>query len=322
METLKIAVGVITKDRAEMLRTLLASYKAMARPAQSSVTFIIVENDSTPNVQTVVDAFAAGVAEPVLYATEPEPGIPFARNRVLDMALEQGADILTFVDDDERVAADWLVLLTAGLMGRELDLVGGPLKIEAAEPTVNRGQEAVLAYLQERAEKNRRNRTAITAQGADHALDAYTNNWALRLDFARQTGLRFDTGLRFTGGSDTAFSKAVRGAGGRNGYVPDAIVHDRIPLHRLTLRYFYRRTRDQARNGVQIHQKSVLKVMSLVLPRLLEALVLALSSPITGRRSLVKAVYKVGLTDGRIRGVLGLKSKLYAPADQTDHSTP
>ena len=317
MKSLKIAVGVITKDRAEMLSTLLASYLLMARPAQASIEFIIVENDRTPNLQSVIDRFAAAVPEPVHYAMEPEPGIPFARNRVLDIALEQNADILTFVDDDERVAADWLIRLTAGLLDRDLDLVGGPLKIEAAVPTVTPWQDSVLAYLQERAAKNRRNRTAITKSGEDHALDAYTNNWALRLSFARKTGLRFDTALRFTGGSDTAFSKAVRAAGGRNGYVPDAIVHDRIPLHRLTLGYFYRRTRDQARNGVQIHQKSALKVLSLAFPRLLEAAVLALSSPLTGRRSVVKAVYKVGLTDGRIRGVLGLKSKLYAPADKT-----
>ncbi|MEL7214008.1 MAG: glycosyltransferase [Pseudomonadota bacterium] len=313
METVKIAVGVITKDRPEMLGTLLASYEAMTRPDNAQLEFIFVENDTTRSLTDLLKTFGEAVPEPVIYETEPEPGIPFARNRVLEIALERGADILTFVDDDERVAEDWLVHLTASLLERNLDLVGGPLKIEAAVAETSPWQKAVLSYLQERADKNRRTRSAMVANGTDHELNAYTNNWALRLDFARKTGLRFDKALRYTGGSDTAFSKAVRAAGGRNGYAPDAVVHDRIPAHRLSLRYLYRRTRDQARNGVQIHQKSGLKVASLVLPRLLEALVLALSSPLTGKRSLVKAVYKTGLTDGRIRGALGLKSQLYAP---------
>ncbi|MEL7176252.1 MAG: glycosyltransferase [Pseudomonadota bacterium] len=313
MKPVKIAVGVITKDRPEMLGTLLASYASMARPDNAHVEFIFVENDAVASLTEILEAFRASVPEPVFYETEPEPGIPFARNRVLEIALANGADILTFVDDDERVAQDWLVQLSNGLLSRDLDLVGGPLKIEAAAPVSSAWQAAVLAYLQERADKNRRTRSEMVADGTDHELNAYTNNWALRLDFARKTGLRFDNALRYTGGSDTAFSKSVRNAGGRNGYVPDAVVHDRIPAHRLNLRYLYRRTRDQARNGVQIHQKSALKVASLVIPRLLEALILALSSPLTGKRSLVKAVYKTGLTDGRIRGILGLKSQLYAP---------
>lgn len=311
----KIAVGVITKDRPQMLATLLASYASMIRPEQSVVEFIIVENDSEPSLDAVISDFRASVPEEVLYEVEPEPGIPFARNRVLEIALARGATVLTFVDDDERVSDDWLVKLSGGLLRRELDLVGGPLKIEAAEPTNDPWQLAVLGYLQERAEKNRRTRAAQVENGTDHELNAYTNNWALRLDFARETGLRFDTALRYTGGSDTALSRSVRTLGGRNGWVPDAFVHDRIPPHRLSLRYFYRRTRDQARNGVQIHQKKTAKVLSLVLPRLIEALALALSSPLTGRRSVVRAVYKVGLTDGRIRGVLGLRSQLYAPRD-------
>ena len=313
MDTVNIAVGVITKDRPEMLRTLLASYEAMRRPHNAQLEFVFVENDTKRTLAALLDEFGDTVEEPVLYETEPEPGIPFARNRVLEIALERGADILTFVDDDERVADDWLVRLTDTLMQRDLDLVGGPLKIEAAVADTSSWQKAVLNYLQERADKNRRTRSAMVANGTDHELNAYTNNWALRVDFARQKGLRFDEALRYTGGSDTAFSKAVRAAGGRNGYAPNAVVHDRIPAHRLSLRYLYRRTREQARNGGQIHQKSGLKVASLVLPRLLEALVLALSSPLTGKRSFVKAVYKTALTDGRVRGALGLRSQLYAP---------
>jgi len=297
-----------------MLNDLLRSYADMVRPSGVEVEFIIVENDETRHLDDVILAFESSVSEAVVYDIEPEQGIPFARNRVLEIALKRGADVLTFADDDERVSDDWLVKLFDGLWSRELDLVGGPLKIESTEPTSDKWSAAVLAYLQERAEKNARNRAVMTRNSKDHNQNAYTNNWALRLDFARKSGLRFDTSLRYTGGSDTAFSKALRLCGGRNGWVPEAIVHDRIPPNRLTLKYFYRRTRDQSRNGVQIHAKRPAKVFSLVVPRLLEAVVLLASAPFTGRRSVVRAVYKIALTDGRIRGVLGLKSKLYAPA--------
>jgi len=309
----KVAVGVVTKNRPEMLACLLSSFQQMRTPNGWTVIFIVVENDVQRNLDAQIDTFRAAVSCDVIYDLEPEQGIPFARNAVVDRAVALGADVLTFVDDDERVAEDWLDRLITGLWSRDLDLVGGPLRIEAETPSDDPWQGAVLAFLQAKAAKNERNRALKVAQGADQKLDAYTNNWALRLAFAEQHNLRFDTALRFTGGSDTQFSIAARKAGGRKGWVPEAVVYDRIPDTRLTLGYHYRRTRDQARNGAILRKKPFWKTPFFMLARGIEACALILTTPFAGRVAIVRAVHNLALADGRLRGSLGFKSKLYAP---------
>ncbi|WP_420863201.1 glycosyltransferase family 2 protein [Algirhabdus cladophorae] len=308
-----IAIGVVTKDRPAMLARLLASFVEMDKPADVQLAFVVIENADTASLGAQVAQFEAAISHKVLYDIEPEPGIPFARNAVLERALTMGADILTFVDDDERVDQGWLVALVQGLWDRDLDLVGGPLRIEAETPVQTFWQSAVLGFLQQKAGRNEARRAERTANGTDGTQDAYTNNWALRLSFAAQHGLRFDGNLRYTGGSDTAFSIALKAAGGRRGWVPDAVVYDRIPLHRLSLGYHYRRSRDQARNGAILRKKPLWKAPFFMLARFVEAAVLVLISPIKGRVALVRAVHNIALADGRLRGALGFKSSLYAP---------
>ncbi len=233
----RIAVGVATRRRAEMLGVLLDSYVAMKRPRDAEVIFLIVENDDSPRQAPVVDAFRARVPEQVVHVCETRTGIPFARNRGLDEATALGADYLTYVDDDERVDADWLVELMAMMQRSDLDLGGGRVPVEAAGTVETLWQAAVLEAMQTRRARALARRLRQRSEGdeVEHAI--FTNNWCLRLAFAHEQGLRFDETLVDTGGSDTAFAIALRNAGGRVGWTETAIVHDRMPPRRLTLRY-------------------------------------------------------------------------------------
>jgi glycosyltransferase involved in cell wall biosynthesis len=58
---------------------------------------------------------------------EPEPGIPFARNRGVSAALPW-ADVIAFIDDDEVPAdADWLAQLAGPLASGVADVTTGPV---------------------------------------------------------------------------------------------------------------------------------------------------------------------------------------------------
>lgn len=314
-----IAVGVITRRRAKRLARLLDSFARMDRPVAGSVFFIVVENDTEQMVADAVKHFTAQVSEPVIYKLEPQPGIPTARNRVLDIALDEGADVLTFVDDDEAVDQDWLTALLRGMDAQDLDLAGAPLRIAAEDGVLGWQHRSVLSHQQARAQKNAAAREAKARAGDVSGIYAFTNNWALRLSFQRATGVRFDESLQETGGSDTAFSIAVQKAGGKVGWVPDAWVTDYIPIARLGFGYTFRRARDQALNYAVLRRKSALHLAVLIVVRFLAGVLTFLALPVIGQTAPAQAVHRLGAAAGLFCGLLGRRSAHYAHANTRFH---
>ena len=317
---MRVAIGAITRRRPTTFGVLLESFSAMQRPAGVELVFLFAENDESHQAAEVVAAFRARVGEPVRLELEARQGIPMARNKVLDMALADGADYLTFVDDDEVVARDWLVTLLAGVRARDLELAGGPVRLAAPAGALTPWNRAVLRHLESRADGRIRARTRLAEAGSDGAVDIYTNNWCLLLAAQRRTGVRFDEALQFTGGSDTKFSRDFRAAGGRVGFVPGAFVDDPMPQKRLTLAYHFRRARDQSNNAVALGRKSAVNSILQAILRLFDGLLNLLSVPVSGRYGVVKAVHKLGIAAGRLRGALGGRSRHYGAESDGVHT--
>jgi succinoglycan biosynthesis protein ExoM len=105
-----VTIGVVTfrrpDDLAALLPLLLEQAAAVEGPDRT-VDVLVVDNDPAQSARPVVETLAA---ERVRYVPEPVPGIAAARNRVLD---ETAADLLVFIDDDERPQAGWLAALLA-----------------------------------------------------------------------------------------------------------------------------------------------------------------------------------------------------------------
>lgn len=308
---MRVAVGALTRRRPKMFGKLLDSFATMHRPDGGDVVFVFVENDSKSTIVEQINTFRARVPEEVRLELEPTVGIPMGRNKALDMAIEAGADFLTFVDDDEVVTEDWLVNLITGMDERGLDLAGAPVHLIAPVGEMTAWNAAVLKHLQERSEKRNRSRCKAAEAGKDGELDIYTNNWCMRLEAQKQLGIRFDETLQFTGGSDTKFSLDAKASHAAIGWVADAVVKEPTPQKRLTLPYHFRRARDQSINGVHLHGKSLTQSLTQVLLRSVEAALHAVSSLVRGRYGLVRAVHKVGLATGRLRGAFGGRSGHY-----------
>jgi hypothetical protein len=100
-------------------------------------------------------------------------------------------------------------------------------------------------------------------------------------------------------------------AGARISWVPDAVVEEPTPQKRLTLGYHYRRARDQATNWVTLNNKPAPRSLFKGITRVLTAPLMLLAVPVTGRYGIVRAVHKMGMGVGFIRGVLGGRSRHY-----------
>lgn len=299
----------------------------MDRPEGVEIEFLVCENDEVSRVSDVVEAFRAAVSEPVQLMLEPRKGIPFARNRVLAAALEQGFDFLTFVDDDEIVRPDWLVRMLAAVEKRRLDLAAGPVPPIAPPERLTRLQKMVLQELQKRfrAGEQARARTGRADEGAD--VEAFTGNWCLRLAAARRMGvIRFDETTAESGGEDSVFSRDMRAAGARIGWVPEAVAEEVQPAMRLTLSYIYRRNRDHQMNKMMMNGRPVAKRLSFLAKRSLEVVVLALLLPVflvvrpANRGKLVfSAARKAGKIAGAFGNLLGRRSRHYAASADRLH---
>ena len=85
---------------------------------------LVVDNGSTDQTRTIVKEWIAQHhSQRICYLYEPMPGLLSGRHRG---ALEAKGRVCAFLDDDVRVAADWLVSVTEAFENPQVALVGGP----------------------------------------------------------------------------------------------------------------------------------------------------------------------------------------------------
>ena len=260
----------------------------------------------------------------VVYEIEPQLGIPFARNRVLNLALEHDCELLAFVDDDEIVDDDWLISLHTELQSRKLQLVGGPVRIQPASENANWLERAIWRGLVHRNARIESASHRRWQHGSDHRISIVTNNWLADLRFLSEKNLKFEESLGLSGGSDTLFFRHFKQKNGRSGWAPNAIVREYWPLSRLTIGYQFRRGRDQSisnfRNKVDgVTPWVVINSMVFVLYKILSAIVLSLLSLVDGGRSSVRALRAMGFVVGRVKALFGIKSRHYATVQSADN---
>ncbi|WP_210509041.1 glycosyltransferase family 2 protein [Naasia sp. SYSU D00057] len=224
---LRVVVAALTYRRPDDLAELLPALVAQRATVPDSVDILIVDNDPDAGAREQVAAFGRGVR----YVHAPEPGIASARNVALDEAGD--ADLLVFIDDDERPVARWLSRLVDAWRRHGATAVVGPV-ISSFE--VEPG-----AWIRAGGFFSRRR----LPTGSPVAVAA-TNNLLLDLDSIRRMGLRFDLRFGLTGGSDTMFSRELVVGGGSIVWCDEAIVTDVVPASRSTRDWVLRR---QFRSG-------------------------------------------------------------------------
>lgn len=212
---LSVAVCVLTYQRPDDLRQLLPMLLPQLAGSEFAATVIVVDNDPAGSAADIADTFGT----PVRYVHEPAPGIAAARNRALDEAAT--ADLLVFLDDDERPGDDWLELMVGTyLQHRPVGVVGPVISEYDVEPDawVRAGR------FFDRLRRPTGSRIEVAA----------TNNLLLDVAVVRRAGVRFDVRFGLSGGSDTLFSRSLTRAAGLLVWCDEAVVVDRVPAARVT----------------------------------------------------------------------------------------
>lgn len=221
---MRLGVTVCTRNRPRMVQACVASLCREIIAVEADVFIVVVENNAE---KSLTDEFEKLLEDyptvEFIYRLEPTVGIPFARNRAIETALEHDAEWIGFVDDDEEVEPGWLAAMITASRELNADALTGPVRtVDPAEPpswwTASRD--------------DRRSHGQVLESAA-------TNNALLNCDWLRRVDplLRFNEKRRFTGGEDTEFFYRVSDRGGTIRWVSDAVVSETVPAARLTMRW-------------------------------------------------------------------------------------
>jgi succinoglycan biosynthesis protein ExoM len=228
----RVAVGVCTAYRAEMLAACLEAIAAQAVPEGTEVILIVADNEPEPGNRPLVERFAGSCPFPVRYVHEPRPGIPQARNAVLAEAERLESDWIAFTDDDCRPAPNWIASLLAAAERHRADVTYGrrdfmlPDTFWATAPDQGKHVEGEeLEY-------------------------AATHNVLMAGRLARQ---RFDE--RLAHGEDTDFFYRAKLAGSRIVFSAEPVVFETVPPERATLWYQARRSYYYAASRTNFHRR-------------------------------------------------------------------
>lgn len=177
---------VCTRERMEALSRCLASISLLHAPDGVGLAIVVADNNPEA-AEAAIRELGATYRLPLHYAHEPARGYSSVRNRAIDLALETGADLLVFVDDDSTVLPELVAEHIAAIERHKADVVVGSFD-----------------GLQHRAQEGRR----LTKAG--------TGNVALRrwlVDRTAGAGLRFDPRLNVIGFEDHEFFRDAGAAG-------------------------------------------------------------------------------------------------------------
>ncbi len=223
-----VSVLVATRNRAALLERLLESLGAAQAAAADSAEIIVVDNGCTDATPALLTQWAAAAPGRMTLAV-PEPG----KSRALNCALGAArAPLLAFVDDDERVAREWLREIADFFRHHPQYDAGVGRVLPAPEVRDAQVLRLVASY-----------RTIALFDHGDAVCDEHmlhgANMVLRRRVFDRIGGFNERLGPGAVGGCEDAElgARAIR-AGARIGYMPGVRVYHDIDPQRLTPEYF------------------------------------------------------------------------------------
>ncbi len=237
----KITVAVLTYQRPEELRSalpvILRHVSALNVESDAfTASVLIIDNDPFSSAAEVVGSFDP---TQVRYVHEPTPGISAGRNRALDAS--EDADLLVFIDDDERPNESWLHPLLETWLSTGAAAVRGRVVssfAEALDPWIEAG-----GFFQ----RPRRPTGTVIAAAA-------SGNLLLDLVQIREFGVRFDNRMGLTGGEDTLFSKQLTRQGGKIVWCDESEAFDFVPIDRATRRWVLQRSWSHGNSATLVEQ--------------------------------------------------------------------
>ncbi len=236
----KLSVCIPTYKRPEMLEHLLDRLLEcnIDNSLISSVVVIIVDNDPERSAEIVPPRFTGTNVNhtfEIRYFSYPVKGLSNVRNELIKRVIEENADYMLFMDDDEYPHPDWLNEMLKTLINNNADMVRGPVV-----PVFEEGIPASIRFWFKR--KDYRNNEKIKKLA--------TGNLIIKTETLKKLKVRFDERFNFTGSEDAYFGMQMHEKGASLYWTNRAMVYEFVPRDRTKLSWLMKRKHRGATNFV------------------------------------------------------------------------
>ncbi|BDI28890.1 hypothetical protein CCAX7_009410 [Capsulimonas corticalis] len=116
-----VSILICTRNRAAQLAETLRALAAIDYDAPETTEILIVDNGSTDETASVINAYCNGSVE-TSHLMEARAGQTYARNRAIT---EARGDILLWTDDDVKPSKNWIQAMCAPIISGNADAVAG-----------------------------------------------------------------------------------------------------------------------------------------------------------------------------------------------------
>ncbi len=253
---IRLSLIIATYNRAEQLMTTLNSVAEQSATAEEWEC-IVVDNNSQDNTSERVAAFITAHPElNIRYVFEGVQGLSAARNAGIRASV---GDIVAFIDDDERIVADFIDSYIQ-LFDTKPDAISAGGRIIAEYPT---GRPRWMSHYTEEPIANPMDFGEEVRLFPPHRIPG-GGNMAIRRKALDEVGY-FNpqlgrTGKRLIGGEESDLFERLRQRGMRCYYVPQAVMYHIIGQEKLTKDYFCRlayNTGVSQRSRAELHHRVI-----------------------------------------------------------------
>ena len=300
----KVVVGIITYNRNELLLKALRSFVQSEGLSEMNISLVVVDNYKDNHAKEILSS--VNLPFNGVYLFEKEQGIPFARNAVVDKAIDLEADYLAFFDDDEEVDPLWLRELTRFHIKHGHEVSIGRVESIYSDSVASWVRESDF-FERKRSDTGRMMRYAATS------------NILYDMKIFTDWNLRFDERFALSGGTDNYLAAEILVKKGIILYCDEASVSEIVPAHRAQLGWILKRIYRSRANDVtyfRILHKSHCKYFTLTLKKTTEELFLSfryffLFVCTFNSMNIVKSIFSLVSILGYISGLVGLRYNEY-----------
>lgn len=306
---MKVSIGIITCKRPDGLARLLCSLNKLEfkKISEPEIEIIVVDNDPVGEAERVCIDFMESSKWLLSYHSEPRRGIPFARNKVIDVVSE-GTNFVAFIDDDEEALECWLEELLIVQIHKRADVVTGPVLSHFPD---NVPDWAIKGRFYDR-------ESHLDGELIDYAR---TGNVLIAVKAFQVIDLKFNEEMALTGGTDTLFFEMLMKNGCSIAWADNAIVKEWVPRSRICVKWVLQRAYRTANTDVLFDMvnsnefnarfKSFLNGVGRIVIGIFILPVFLFAGSLFGKHLIVKSLRIICRGAGMLSGAFGLYYQEY-----------
>jgi|GEM_PF-963478 len=228
-----LSLIICTWNNSKQLGLTLKALINCSIPSDATCEFIIVNNNSTDDTESVISSFKGKL--PIKYVYEPQQGLSRARNAGLKAATGK---LIVFGDDDIEPCNNWLKLYWEAYQKNASGFYwGGPIKSTYEQGELSKELAAIAPGSVKGFNMGYKE---ISLEADKFFLAA---NWACPAEILNKLGgFDIEKGLNPSSktiktSEETDLMKRLNEAGWKGLYLPDALIKHYVPLGKMTLKH-------------------------------------------------------------------------------------